>query len=85
MSYQSSDGTAVSSACIFIIFILLINITIGSFCFNYDLQCCFGKTANFWVAGLCGLLLGELTIPSAIVCWVVSDLCGVETPFFGNK
>lgn len=83
-SFNNTDGTASGGLCLIVVVILLINLTIGGLCFNYSLNSCFGKTANFWIAGVCGLFLGEVTIPAAIICFVVSDLAGISTPFFGS-
>lgn len=60
--------------------ILFVNLLLGGMSVNYCLSSFMGKTVDFWVATLAGLFLAEITIPLAIVCWLLR-LCGVETPF----
>ena len=62
--------------------ILLVNLTIGGICFDYCLKFIFDKDIH-WVGDvICGLFLGELAIPAAIICFIL-NLFGVEAPLVG--
>ncbi len=62
--------------------IVVLNLTLGGWCFHYSLLSVFGKNVSWIVDVLAGALLGQFTIPAAVVCWVMR-LCGVEAPFCG--
>lgn len=66
--------------CGFIIFLLLINATLGGLCFQYVLWSIFAKDIPWYGDAVAGLFGGQFTIPLTIVCWVVR-LCGVSVPF----
>jgi hypothetical protein len=60
--------------------VMLINALIGGWSFDYCLYSILGKDIPWFGDMICGLFLGEVTVPLAIVCWVMR-LCGVEVPF----
>ena len=68
--------------CLIVFFIL--NLSLGAFCFDYTLSCFWGTDVHWVLDMVGGAFLGEITIPSAIVCAIVKA-SGVETPFFGNN
>lgn len=61
---------------------LIINLTIGGFCFDYVLWAGFGKDIPWYADAACGLFLGQFSIPSAIIFWILHFF--IETPFFGG-
>jgi len=63
--------------------ILVVNLTLGGFCFDYCLQFIFGKDIHFMGDIICGLFLGELAIPAAVICFVL-NLFGIEAPLVGG-
>lgn len=83
MANRSGSGAGLLGLnCGCIILILVINLTIGSFCFNYCLGALWGTQLHWGLAALGGLILGELAIPAAVIIWLIT-LSGVPTPFFG--
>ncbi len=75
---QPSSTTSVNCGCL--ILVILINVTIGAYAFAYCLDSFFAKDASGAVDIIGGLVLGEIVIPLAILCWILK-VCGVETPF----
>ncbi len=69
----------VPSGCVVIIF--LFNLLLGGWSFDYCLWSIFGKDVPFYMDMLCGLFVGQFTIPLAVVCLLLR-CCGVEVPFF---
>lgn len=63
--------------------ILLFNMLLGGITFNYCLWYIFNKDIPWFADVVCGLFLGEVTVPLAIVCWVL-DLCGIAAPLIGG-
>ena len=47
---------------------------------NYCLESILGKTVPFWAAMVAGLVLGQFTVPIAVVCWLLR-MCGIDAPF----
>lgn len=81
MSYRrrytsSSDGSTGLMYCGCLIVILLLNLLIGAWSVNYLLSILLHTTIPFWGAAVIGLFGGEITIPAAIVVWVL-HVCGV--------
>jgi len=72
--------TSIFSGCGCILLILAINLTLGAYCFNYCLGVIWGTQLSFGLAILGGLFLGEIAIPAAVICWLIT-LSGVATPF----
>ena len=60
--------------------LIIVNLSLGGWCFGYSLESVFGKDIPWYGDMVAGLFLGQFTIPSAVVCWILK-LCGVETPF----
>jgi len=52
------------------IFILLLNITLGTWATN-EILSWFGKSIPLWADALIGLFTGEFSIPVAIVGWIL--------------
>lgn len=57
--------------------VCLFNLFIGTWTFSYDLWILFGKQAPIFVDALCGLILGEFTVPLAVVLWLL-NIAGVH-------
>jgi hypothetical protein len=81
MRKASTGEGCFGCSCLGMIIILLINLTLGAYCFNYSLDSTIGRKESIPVAMLGGAVLGEITIPAAVVCWIVRDT-GVHKPFF---
>lgn len=62
--------------------ILILNLTLGAYCFAYSADVMFGAKVPFFLALVGGLFLGELTIPVAVICWILV-ICGANPPLFG--
>lgn len=61
--------------------VLIINTTIGGWCFGYVLEALLGKDVPWYADALAGLFLGQFMIPAAVISWILK-LCGFEVPFF---
>ena len=59
--------------------VLVFNVVIGGYCLNYVMATVFGKTMSLLMAGLISLVLGEFTVPAALICFVLRAF-GVHTP-----
>lgn len=58
-------------SCLLALGILLVNITLGGMSINYLLQVWFSKDIP-WIGDiLIGLFLAELSIPAAVITWVL--------------
>jgi hypothetical protein len=79
-NYSRTGAGLFGGTCGCWILVLLINLTIGSFCLNYALDTIVGTTLPWLLAGVLGLFLGELTIPVAILCFI-ANLCNVAHPW----
>ena len=66
-----NDDTSIGLQCGCGILILIINIIIGTWSVNYLLLTLAGKTIPLIGAILIGMVAGELTIPAAIVVWLL--------------
>jgi hypothetical protein len=66
-----------------LLLILLINITIGAYCFDYTLKTTLGTDVHWGLDVIGGAVLGEITIPAAVICAIVKA-SGVETPFWNQ-
>lgn len=79
---KSSDGSGcfLLTSCGCWLGVLAINVIFGAMSVNYCLWSFLDKSVDTWVAVVAGLFLGEVTIPLAIVCWLLR-LCGVHVPF----
>jgi len=60
--------------------VLLINCTVGGYCFDYSLYAIFGHDIPWYCDVVARLFLGEIAIPCAVICWIVS-VGGVSQPF----
>lgn len=63
------------------VLVILFNLFIGAVTFDYALYSLFGKDVPWYADMICGLVLAQITVPVAIVCWILR-LCGIEAPFF---
>ncbi len=78
--YKSNGGSA-GGLCGCMSLFLVLNLAIGGIAFNYCLWAISGHNIH-WVGDvICGLILGELAIPLAIVFWILS-LFGIQFPIF---
>lgn len=68
-----------SGSCLLIILILLFNVILGGFCFDYSLYAILGKDIPWYGDAICGFVSGEIVVPLAIVLWVLSWF-GVSFP-----
>lgn len=75
---SDSAGCAVSGGC-FLVF-LVFNLCFGAWSVNYCLDSFLGKTVDFWIAMVTGLILAEITVPLAVICWLLR-LAGLDVPF----
>jgi hypothetical protein len=62
-----------------IIAFFLFGITIGAYAFNYCVNFIFGVTLPWYINVVGGVLGGEVTLPLAIILWLIS-LAGVHGP-----
>ena len=60
--------------------VMILNLLLGGWSFDYCLWAIFGKDIPFWGDMICGFFAGEVTIPLAIVCFILR-CCGIESPF----
>lgn len=74
------EATATGGTCGCIVFILLLNLSLGGFCFDYALNAIAGFDIPWYADMVAGLVLGEAAIPAAVICWILT-LCGIATPF----
>lgn len=79
---MNRDSQASANACSCVALLFLLNITIGTLCFQYVLDVVFGVDAPFYLDIIGGIVTGEFVIPCSIVCWIVT-MCGVSTPWIG--
>jgi hypothetical protein len=70
-SSSGSDGSIVGVQCGCMILVILVNFIIGTWSVNYLLLEFLGKTIPAIGALLIGLVAGEVTIPVAIVIWLL--------------
>lgn len=75
---ETSGGCAGSCGCM--LAILLFNVVLGAWTFSYDLWVLAGKTAPWWANVICGLLGGEVTVPLALILWVLSAAGVIHGP-----
>jgi hypothetical protein len=82
MAKRNSNGNAVAlSGCGCWLVVVLVNLTLGAWCFNYCLGIIWGTQLPLGLAMIGGLFLGPVAIPAAVICWLI-QLSGVPTPFF---
>lgn len=75
-------GGADGSMCGCYLALFLISVTVGGFAFHYDCETILGvEVPSVWLCMLGGAFLGTLTIPLAVICWILV-MCGVHAPFF---
>jgi len=75
-----NDGSVIG--CGFLLVVFAGVICLGGACFDYVLEFVFGKDIPFIADCFAGLVLGELAIPAAIICWIL-ELCGIVGPLVG--
>ena len=71
MSYRSQNKDVAVFQCGCWVAVLLINLTIGGWSVSYLLESFTGKVIPFVGAALIGLIVGEISIPVAIVVWLL--------------
>jgi len=69
-----------SCGCLWLL-VILVNLTLGAFCFDYTLNSFFGVDPAWYWNVLGGLFLGEAAIPIA-ACTFIIHAAGVPVPFF---
>lgn len=67
------------SGCGCLVVFLIINFTLGAWCFDYCLNAVFGKDVSWGLDLLGGLVLGEITIPATIIL-AICHAAGVGFP-----
>jgi hypothetical protein len=75
-------GGCALSGCGCWIAVIILNLTLGAYCFSYSAHEIFGVEVPLILAVIGGLFLGELTIPVAVIVWILVS-CGVHTPMVG--
>jgi hypothetical protein len=60
--------------------IILFNILLGGYCTWYSVLCVFGKEIGMGWCFLIGFFFGEITIPFAFICLILTA-AGIPTPF----
>jgi len=65
------SGTATTIKCGCVILMLLFNLLFGGWSINYLLAFFIGKTIPFIGAVLIGIIAGEVSIPIAVVIWLL--------------
>lgn len=63
--------------------LVAVGLTIGALCFDYALDCIFGKDIPWYGDVVGGAVLNAIILSVAIACWIIT-LCGVATPFIGG-
>lgn len=66
----------------FVLALLLFNLTLGGMCFDYSLFSIVGKDIPWYGDFIAGLFLGQFALPITVICWIIR-LCGVPVPFAG--
>ena len=79
---MSRNGGEVLTGCGCWIIFAIVNLTLGALCFDYSLSYIFAKDVPWYADMVCGLFLGEFTIPAAIICWIL-NMCGIPAPLVG--
>ena len=73
-----SDKEAAGGGCLALIILIIFNITIGGLATEYVFETwvTYFKEAPvdipFWVAAIAGLFIAEVTVPAAIVTWLLT-------------
>lgn len=80
---SSSSSAAGARGCGCVAMYFVATAVLGRISVNYLLESLIGKTVPFLPAAIVGFFLGGVTIPGALVCWILR-LCGIHTPFFGG-
>lgn len=76
MSRQFAEKHGMAG-CVFVSsFILAVNAVVGGVAFQYVLWYTLNKDIPWIADGLIGLVAGQMMVPAAIVCWILS-VCGV--------
>ena len=61
--------------------ILIFNLLLGGLAFQYSLKTVFNRDVPWYTDVVCGLFLGEIVVPAAIVCYIVKNVADVPAPF----
>jgi hypothetical protein len=67
----NGDGGGVSLGCFFSI--LLFNLILGGWSVSFLLTTLVAKTIPFWGACIIGLFAGEVTVPVAVIVWLLKS------------
>lgn len=81
-STSADHGCGVTCGCLIIL--LILNLTLGAVCVQYDLYSLWGAELPWYGNVGIGLVAGEVAVPIAIVCWIVRQ-CGVDAPFWPRQ
>lgn len=65
--------------CIWLILLLAFNLTIGAMSVGYLCETIWDKRPNVVVSVLVGMVVGEFTIPAAVVAWGLTET-GIISP-----
>lgn len=63
--------------------VLIFNLALGGWSFAYCLSALAGKSIPWYGDVVIGMFAGEVTVPLAIVLWLLS-LFGIHGPFLGG-
>jgi hypothetical protein len=64
----------------FVVFVIVLTLTLASKLFEYNLWCIFGKDIPWYGDLVGGILTNCVAIPVAIFCWI-AQMCNVAVPF----
>ena len=67
---RNDNGTGVVGCGCWLI-VLLINVSVGGWSVQYLIDVVFNEVIPFWGAAVIGLFVGELSIPAAIIVWLL--------------
>jgi hypothetical protein len=73
-------GKALGGGCSCLLMILIFNLAFGGITFDYVMFSLLGKDVPWYADMFAGTILGEFTVPIAVICWIIR-LCGVPVPF----
>ena len=75
--YYRDPGLSIFSYCGCMVLFLIFNATAGFISVGYLMSTLADKTLPFWGQFLIGLIAGEITVPLALVVWIL-EICGVK-------
>jgi len=75
MKFKTQEKVTTGCGCFSYILLILFNVVVGGWSV-VEILSWMGKTIPIWADGLIGLVVGELSVPVAIVGWILK-ICGV--------